>query len=347
MRRRILVYRTGHLGDTVCAIPAFRLIRNFFADAELTLLCDRPRGAKVAVADVIRSLGIFENIVTYTSNHGLLTFLELVRSVRQARPDMVILLPQVRESTGNVQRKKRFFQRCGVTDVRGHLFPVLRHVLQPNEADRLVQMLHSVGVRGTKPAYDIPLEAASRESVTAKLQAVGVEARLPFLVFCGGGKALTQRWDLTRYAGVLKTVADRFHLPVVGIGSEAECARYRAEIKPRFPDLRLPGPLPLPELFELLRGATAYLGNDTGPMHLAAAVGCPVAAVISARNAPGGWDPDVEPHLAIRHRTDCEDCFLTECFIEKHRCLTGITEGMVLSELLPFLEKLKIEMLTR
>src|SRR5277367_6249424 len=159
--QRILVYRTGHLGDTVCAIPAFRLIRNFFKDAELTLLCDRPRGSKVAVADVIRNLGIFKNIIAYASNRGLLTVLELARAVSKARPDIVIILPQVRESSDNVRRKKRFFRRCGVSDVRGHNFPALRHAWQPNESERLVQMLHSVGVRGAKPAYDIPVDAAS------------------------------------------------------------------------------------------------------------------------------------------------------------------------------------------
>src|SRR5580658_9613367 len=111
--QRVLVYRTGHLGDTVCAIPAFRLIRSFFKDAGLTLLCDRPQGDKVAVADVIRNLGIFENVITYASNRGLLTVWELFRAVREVRPDIVIILPQVRESAGNVRQKKGFFRRCG------------------------------------------------------------------------------------------------------------------------------------------------------------------------------------------------------------------------------------------
>src|ERR1700722_12748188 len=201
--QRILVYRTGHLGDTVCAIPAFRLIRNFFKDAELTLLCDRPQGAKVAVADVIGNLGIFKNIIAYASNRGLATVLELIRAVRKARPDVLIILPQVRESTKSIRRKKQFFQRCGVSDVRGHNFPALRHAWQPNEANRLVQMLHSIGVRGAKPAYEIPVDAASRESVKAKLRAVGVDAKLPFLIFCGGGKDATQRWPMERYGAVL------------------------------------------------------------------------------------------------------------------------------------------------
>lgn len=338
--KRVLVYRTGHLGDTICAIPAFRLIRNFFADAELILLCDRPQGAKVAAFDVIGSLDIFDHIFTYTSFRNLITGVELIRAVRKARPDILIMLPQGRETHETILRKRSFFHRCGVPDVRGHVFPTLRHTWQPNEPTRLIQMLHSVGVRGPKPAYDLPVDTASRDSVKAKLHSAGMNAGLPYLIFCGGGKELTQLWSLVRYAHVLNAAADRLPISIVAIGSLTERRSYQEQMLPLFPGLRFPDALSLLELFELSRGALAYLGNDTGPMHVAASVGCPVAAVISSRNSPGTWDPDVEPRIVFRHRTECEDCFLRECVVERHRCMTGITEEMVLSGLLPFLGSL-------
>jgi ADP-heptose:LPS heptosyltransferase len=337
---RILVYRTGHLGDTVCAIPAFRLIRGFFPDAELALLCDRPKGLKVAVTDVIGSFGIFENIITYTSNRHLMTAAELGRKVRKIRPDMAIILPQVRENAEMLRRKKRFFKHCGVSDIRGQNFPALRNSWQPNEPTRLIQILHSIGVRGPKPAYELPRDLGAVASVKAKLQAAGVDPGRPYLVFCGGGKEPTQRWSLIRYAHILKTVKDRLPISVVAIGNLLESINYQAQIVPECPELRFPGQLSLPELFEMLRGALAYFGNDTGPMHVAAAVKCPVAAVISARNSPGAWDPDVQPSIVFRHRTECEDCFLGECVVERHRCMTGITEEAVRLGLLEFLSSL-------
>jgi ADP-heptose:LPS heptosyltransferase len=338
--KRILVYRTGHLGDTICAIPAFRLIRSFFAKAELRLLCDRPQGTKVAAFDVIGSLDLFQEIITYASNRNLLTGLELIRAVRTVRPDLIIMLPQGRETADMISRKKRFFYHCGVSEVRGHNFPTLRDEWQPTESNRLVQMLHSVGVRGPKPAYEIPCDRASVNSVRAKLRSVGVEAGQAYLTFCGGGKEPTQHWSLTRYARVIQAVTQRFPLAVVAIGSISECMKYQEQMLPIFPEMRFPGHLSLRELFELLRGSLAYFGNDTGPMHVAASLGCPVAAVISARHAPGVWDPDVEPRVLFRHRTECEDCFLSECLQERHRCMTGITEEIVLSGLLPFIDSL-------
>ncbi|MFN7931627.1 MAG: glycosyltransferase family 9 protein, partial [Blastocatellia bacterium] len=309
-RKTVLVFRTGHLGDTVCAIPALRLLRRHFADSELVFLCDQPQGAKVPAPAVIERLNLFDRVVTYTSGRGLLSVGQLFRAVRRVQPDTVIMLPQSRDALSNVRRKKRFFERCGVADVRGFQLPHAQRRWHANEAARLVQLLNGMGVPGAKPAYEIAPDVGSRATMERKLQAAGIAPAQPFVLFCGGGKAPTQCWPLERYGAVLTELAQATQYEIVGLGSPHEVAQYRAHILPQFPALRLfTEPLTLTEMFELSRRAVLYVGNDTGPMHVAASVGCPVAVVMSARNAPGSWDPDVEPHLVIRHRTDCEDCF--------------------------------------
>ena len=112
-------------------------------------------------------------------------------------------------------------------------------------------------------------------------------------------------------------------------------------VLPHFGDLKLlSGSLTIPEIFELCRLASGFFGNDTGPMHVAAAVGCPVAVLMNARALPGSWHPDVVPSLVIRLRLECEACFLTDCVQEKHRCMTGITVERVMAEVIPFLKSL-------
>ncbi len=60
---------------------------------------------------------------------------------------------------------------------------------QKNEPARLIELLHQNGIPGEKPDYDIPIDAQARASIMRQLTAAGVNAELPFLVFCGGGKA--------------------------------------------------------------------------------------------------------------------------------------------------------------
>ena len=337
---KVLVYRTGHMGDTICATPAFRLLRGFYRDSHLTLLCDQPSQGKVPAVQVVGKFDIFDAIVTYRSGLGLVTMLDLARTVKKIKPNIVIMLPQFRETKKGLGRKIRFFRLCSVRDVRGLCFTTLNHLWQPNEAERLIKLLFEMGIKGDKPGYDIPINPLARASVIAKLAAARVDVNKPLLVFCGGGKAPTQHWELERYAQVLAAVESSLQLSVVGLGNQSELARYKTCIAPHFPGLRLLDQLDLSEMFELFRLATAYFGNDTGPMHAAAALGCPVAAVISARNPPGSWDPDVEPRLIFRHRTECENCFLVECSLESHRCMSSITPAQVIAGLEPFLANL-------
>ncbi len=333
-RSSILVWRTGHLGDTICAVPAFRLIRRFFPHAELVLLCDQPGDGSVAATEVVGRFGIFDRIITYSSRRRARTAWDLYCVVRRELPESVILLSGVRETTEGVHRKSRFLKICGARRVHASYFPESRTSWRGNEPARLIELLHRYGIDGEKPGYDVPSDFDARSTILKKLATAGLDAGKPFVVFCGGGKAPTQRWPLERYAAVLAALP----WPVVGIGGTLDVSAYREKVAPICAGLRLlPDPLSLAEVFELLRTAGAYFGNDTGPMHVAAAVGCPVAAIISGRNAPGMWDPDVEPSLIFRHRTDCEDCFLQECIEERHRCMTEITATRVTTDLLPLL----------
>lgn len=334
-RQRVLIYRTGHLGDTVCAIPAFRLIRQNYPDAELTLLCDLGAPSKVAARDVVATLGIFDTILCYRSLAAGHVLTDLVARILQASPDQAILLPQSRESSNSVARKRALFRSLGVGSVLGEYMPPPTGGWRLPEPYRLLEMLRRCGLAGAKPAYDISTSSTYSGQTQELLRRAGIEPDLPFLVFCGGGKAASQRWPMKRYASVLSAIRPRLLQPVVAIGSAAECAEYRRLMHPN--DVLVLDPVSsCAVLFEILRLAWAYFGNDTGVMHVAAAMSCPVAAVISARNFPGSWDPDVEPSRIFRHRLPCEGCFVQECVTQQHRCMAEIGVEEVIEGLQSF-----------
>ena len=337
--KRVLVFRTGTLGDTVCAIPAFRLIRRNFPHAELTLLSDMPARTNVAAWDVVNSLGIFDYGVGYRTGGKLSTAWELFRIVRKLRPELLIQLPQVNQTSRQLASRRRFFDWIGVRNLCGFRAQIHPAEWVPREADRLIQVLNKEGILGAKPEYEIPINPDALERVNVLAGNLGIDLQRAFLVFCGGGKTATQRWPLERYAAVLRILSRDLDLPVIAIGGPRELKLYRRLVWPAFPDCQIPGDsVSLPELFELLRFATAYVGNDTGPMHVAASVACPVLAIISARNRPGLFDPDANQSCLIRHRTPCEGCRLEACFENRHRCLLEISVRRVLDESSAFLK---------
>ena len=83
---------------------------------------------------------------------------------------------------------------------------------------------------------------------------------------------------------------------------------------------------------EIFRGCVAYLGNDSGPMHLAAAVGISCVAVFSARAPKGEWYPLGLNHLPLEANVFCRDCRLIECKVHGLRCLTDISVDSVFQD---------------
>jgi ADP-heptose:LPS heptosyltransferase len=118
----------------------------------------------------------------------------------------------------------------------------------------------------------------------------------------------------------------------------ADLTKYREELG----DLvQVPtSELTITELTELMRYAVAYLGNDTGPMHVAAALDRPVVVIMSGRNPAGSWDPDAEESLVIRDQAECEGCLHDATDIEKHRCMMEISAERVIAEAIPFFHRL-------
>jgi heptosyltransferase III len=89
-----------------------------------------------------------------------------------------------------------------------------------------------------------------------------------------------------------------------------------------------------------------FIGNDTGTMHMAAAVGLPCVAIFSSRERPGLWYPPGEGHRVFRSAIDCEGCGLVECIELGNECLKRISVEEVLSACREMLrDKVPVEML--
>lgn len=338
MIKKVLVFRTGHLGDTICAIPAFRLLRRHFGDSELILLCDQaPESSKVSAASVVRPLNIFDRIVAYPSRRGWRTFWHLFRSVREVAPDIIVILPQVRQTHSDVRIKRWFFRFCGVLDVRAAQISPNPNEVNSNEPDRLIRIVNALGIGGSKPNYDLPRDPGAWVSLLEKYPHFDLAKRLPFIVFCGGGKLDSQKWPLSRYAETMRSLRDELGTEFLALGNSQDIRDYKHQFLTQAPFVYLPTEeLTVGEMTELLRIANGYLGNDTGPVHVAAAVDCAVAVIMSTRDPRGCWYPDAPNSLVIRSEKPCAACLSGKRSVANHECMIGISVDDVVGRVVPF-----------
>jgi heptosyltransferase-3 len=320
---RTVVFRTGSLGDTVCAVPAFRALRRQYESDELVLLHDIPIRGRVSAADVVRGMGVFDRLAGYRSGRGWVSRVDLALRVRALKPDRIVCLPQRMEQWRSLVRKKRLLEILGVPEVLGFADPKRFHGAGLTESRRLLALLEVEGLCSEHLGYGFPVDSLASvrvlEWIAGRRQDRGV------VVFCGGGKTPSQRWSLNRYGELLRGLTEVHGAFVVGVGTPSERDKALPEVLSRVPGMEwMPAGWGVLEMLELMRGADLYVGNDTGPMHVAAAMGCPVFAVMSARNLAGAWDPDLEARCVLRLPVECEGCFLEECRFPGQPCLDGI-----------------------
>jgi ADP-heptose:LPS heptosyltransferase len=334
--RRILVYRCGALGDTIVALPAIQAMREAFPDAELALMTASDGSGIVWTDQVVGDLGWFTHVVTYQADElvhptGLLRVLGRVRAVR---PDLVLYLGSDHNAGIRLWRDRLFFRLAGVrrfvatTSRKVTFFGRLRRDAReyPYEADRLLEAAARAGA--SRPnAPSLPSAPARAERARALLAARGIGAERPFVAMCPGSKQAAKRWPLERYAALGARLIREGGVDVVIVGGPDE-ARAASEVARDWPAGRwavVAGASSVLESAEVLRRACLYVGNDTGAMHLAAAVGTPCVAIFAAREPGKSWHPYGDDHVVLR-RDDvpCANCYLTTCTVERLRCLTAI-----------------------
>lgn len=291
----ILVIKLGALGDFIQATGPFAAIRRHHRDARIVLLTTEP------FAPLARASGYFDDVWIDA------------RPPAWNLPDLFALRRRLRGSgftrVYDLQTSDRsgwYFRLMGGRVEWSGIAPGASHP-HANPArdamhtvDRQREQLALAGIAEVPP----PDVSWLRPSVAH----FALPPRYALLVPGGAAHRPEKRWPATRYAALARALAARGVTPVL-IGGAAEADVLRA-IREAVPEARdLSGKTSLAEIASLARGAVAAVGNDTGPMHIVAAAGCPSVVLFSHESDPALCAPRAGaggPAPAILRRTSLD-----------------------------------------
>ena len=332
---RILVFRAGTVGDTIVALPAFHALRKAFPQATLSLIT-ATSGGRLWTDEVLKGSGIFEDSITYTSDElrQVSGVLRLLRKVRSRRADLLIYLPSDRNCLLRIWRDRLFFRVAGIRRFQYTASKKVRwwgafrrkNHIYPYEVDRLVAPIWNLIERRTGLDFHLPIAHDAEQKADRVLQQFGTSG-LRVVALCPGATVSAKRWPADSYAKLGEKLIREASANVALIGAQEE-RQISESITSGWPQgrwLNLAGQLSLLESAALLKRCTVYVGNDTGAMHLAAAVGTRCLAVFGARAHERSWHPYGPNHIVIRKQVACANCYLSECLKHKLKCLTEIS----------------------
>jgi heptosyltransferase-3 len=348
-RKRVLIYRIGSLGDTIIALPVFNKVREVFPDADITLLTNRPIVSKApALESVLGSHYYFDRVINYPSGTRSPQVLYAVwKEIRAQKIDVVInlattrILKNLRSTKLAVLRDNLFFRSAGISKLIG--FPSLRVDYELTidqqtgdfewEAKRLARRLETLGPIDLQSNLYWDMHFNDEEILSASRALEKCIPGKPIIAASVGTKRQSNDWEQDNWVSFFKGLKLQYpdwQLVMVGSPEEAERSDKCIEAWGGT-GINLCGKTSPRVSGAVLQKARIFIGHDSGPMHLAAAVGVPCVAIYSARNFPGQWYPRDNSNKIIYHKTDCAGCGLEVCIVQQKKCILSITVDEVLN----------------
>ncbi len=310
--RRILIIKPSAIGDVVHTLPMLSLLRKRFPNAHIAWL------VTPACAGLLEGHPLLDEVILFDRKRlsiGLKNLSAIValarfrRALRMAKFDLVLDFQGLFRS-GFFTGFTRAPVRVGFANAReGAPFFYTHRVdvghAEQHAMDRYLKLVEAVGcdVKNTPLEYVFPTTDGDRARVAAMLP-----SREPYAVLIPGANWPTKRWPIEKLAACVTPLRERFGLSCVVTGGPDDIA-----LGAQIPNaLNLAGKTSLRELIALIENAALVIGNDSGPTHIAAALGKPLVMPYGPTN-PVRTGPYRREDSVIRLDIACSPCYSRKC----------------------------------
>ncbi len=333
---RILIVRLSAVGDLVQTLPVLCAVRERFPEAFIGwVVQDR-------IAPLIEGHRALDEMITVPRRwmRSPSECMKIHRRLRSLRFDMAIDVQSLTKSAllawlsgarwriGFGGAAGRELSQCLNTDL---VHPTAKHMV-----DRYLQLLWPLGIRRVEARFDLPETAAEAEAARQTVRNVGLEG--PFAMINPGAGWPSKLWPAGRYAAVARHLSKRWALPslVVWAGAEEKALAEQVVAASEGASQMAPA-TSLRQLASLARQARLFVGADTGPLHIAAAVDTPCVGLYgpwpAERHGPYG-----QGHIAVekmrfdgptRKRRHLPSAYMESIDVETvcHACDTILTRA--------------------
>lgn len=332
--KKILIIKPSSLGDVIHALPVAASLKSGIPDARIDWVVGSP------FMDILEGNPDIERLIPF--DRGLLkggravsNLTAFLGELRRERYELVIDLQGLLRSA-LMAAACRAGRRVGFANAReGAPFFYTDKVPVPDvnihAVDRYLLTLRHLGLNAdARPQFKIHTGAEADSQAEAIIRAAGIADGEPFAAIAPSARWETKRWPASNFLELARRIGKERGLKALFVGSAGDRGLFDGLDVSGLEGSFAFGRTTLKGLAALLGRATVLITNDSGPMHVAAAVGTPCAAFFGPtdhkRTGPYG-----DGHRIISAGVECAPCFRRDC--KDVKCLTGITVEMAYAEI--------------
>jgi len=314
---RILITRTDRIGDVVLSTPAITAARKAFPQAYIAAM------VSPETQEIIKGNPYLNEIILYdkkTRHKSFLKTLHFAICLREKKFDLALIL----HSTVRINlvcflagiARRIGYARGKMDFLLTDKLEYTKRLGEKHEAEYSLDVLRHAGIKAEISPLVMTIEKKDEESIDRLLREAGAETG-KFIVLHPGASDASKMWPKEKFARLADILIDRFGLRVVFVSSP-EQAKIGEEVRRLMKNnpVSLCGQTSLGELAALLKRVSLFISNDSGPVHIACAVGTPVISIFSRNEkglSPTRWAPLGKKTRAVHKDVGCTECLAHNC----------------------------------
>lgn len=328
----ILIVKLSAIGDVVHTLPSLAALRRLYPDAHITwvveeasadLITGHPHLDRVLVSR--RKRWIRELGTPRKAGRAFQEIKAFLKALRDRPYDLVIDFHGLFKSALMVLLSggRRKLGYDSMQELSGlFLNEKIPEDMGKHAVDRYLDFLRYLKAPETPPEFLIPVSEENKKKVEELLEKSGLDRGERFVAVSPMALWETKLWEDEKFAKLCDRITGELGVKVVLTGSEEAGMNRRIQSRMTKPAVNLGGKTTLRELAWLCRLSSLLVTTDSGPMHIAAAVGTPVIALFGP-TSPARTGPYGDGHVVICREMACSPCFLKKC--ETRQCMRDIS----------------------
>jgi heptosyltransferase-1 len=330
--KNILIVKLSAIGDVIHALPVVYALKQAYPEARITWVVEKPSYDLLTNNPYIDEIIIFDKPKFKSLSGLLLNGYKLARQLKSHKFDLTLDLQGLFKSAAiaYLSGAPKRLVYCNAREL-SHL--ISQRICGKHEnshvVNRYLDVPRHLGVKIDKVLFPIHTTEIEAQKAEAVAKHAGFRIDNPYVVLAPGTNWESKCWPTTHFAKLADKLYDNNVIPVI-IGGPND-VRLANEImsNTKIPPIDLTNKTSLKQLAYIIKNAKVFVGGDTGPMHLAAAVGTKVVAIFGPtdpkRNGPYG-----EANVVLQGDEKCLSCWKRTCkYGNQATCMSDVSANQV------------------
>jgi len=325
---RILIVRTDRIGDVVLSTPVIKALRDHYPSSYIAIM------VTPQTSELLQGNPYLDEVIILDKkdkHRGIRGMLKLIRQIRMRRFELAVIL----HSTNRVNLITYLAgipTRIGYARKMGFLltrkFPYVKMQGIKHELEYNLDVLKLIGIESKERELFVPLHREAEERIKNLLREKKISEQDKLILLHPAASCISKVWPKERFAELANRFIEELGVQIAVISDKKDkpiadwivsCIRH--------PVVNFAGMLSLSETASLLKRASLFISNDSGPVHISSAVGTPVLSIFGRKQpglGPVRWGPVGKKDRFIQKDVGCIQCLAHNC-VKKFACLKAIT----------------------